>query len=122
MKISAMHHSVWRAEPLHRGFAKVEGRPALPGAAQPDLLAGGGTNHLPHRRFQAERYEDACAVGPELQAGADFPQFGGLLEHAHGVSTLDQWQSRGQPAKTSPYDKNIGHSCLLVPPSCLGHT
>ena len=109
VKVAAMHHPVRRAEPLDRGFAKVERRPALSGCPEPDFLAGGGADDPSHRRFQAERDQDTRAIGAELHAGPDLPQFGRLLEHAHMVAALDQRQRRGQTAQAGAGDQDISH-------------
>ncbi|WGS29418.1 hypothetical protein [Bradyrhizobium sp. ISRA464] len=98
VKIAAMHHPVGRAIDGARGGAEVEQLPGPPSAEQPDFLARRLTgNHL-HLLLEAERDQDAGAVGAELDSGAEFAQLGRLLEDLD----VDPACSSDNPATSPP--------------------
>ena len=115
MEIAAMHHPVGRAEALERIAAEVEQRPGLAGAPEPDLLGRRLRHHLAHGRAEAQRDQDARAIRSELDAGADFAQLVGLLEHLDVEAALQQRQRRGQAAEAGAGDQDarlVGHDYL----------
>ena len=62
MQVAAVKHHVGKAVALDRDRAEVEQLPGLPGAPQPDFLAGDDHADLLDRLAKAERVEHAGAV------------------------------------------------------------
>ena len=79
MQIAAVKHEMRRAESLDAFVAKIEPVPGLAGAPVPQLAALRPNLHFSESRFQAERKQDASAVGADLDAGADFLELVRLL-------------------------------------------
>src|SRR5262249_21354712 len=84
-----------------------------------DALAGKGAAHLhgwrpvrigEHRLFEAEPFERAEDVGPELDAGADLAEFGRLLQHPHRKTFARERMRRRQAPDTAT--RNQDRQCL----------
>ena len=107
MKIAAMDHPVRRTVDCTRRNTEIEQLPGPPRAEQPDLLAGWFAGDPLHRPFQTERDQNACAVGAELNAGAELPQLRRLLEDLNADSALKHRQRRNQPADPGAGDQDF---------------
>ena len=79
-----------------------------------DELAGDGVAHFLRRRdvgilqhgvLEADLFQHAEDVGPELNAGADLAEFRGLFEQAHRKSLLRQCIGRDQAADPAAGDQ-----------------
>jgi hypothetical protein len=88
-KVTAVQHPVWGAETLDGILAKVEGRPPLPGRAEPELFHCCGTDDPLDRRVQAHGDRNSGAVGARLHTDTDLSQLGRLLEQPHLMAALD---------------------------------
>ena len=117
MKIASMRHPVRRAVALHRSNPEIEHAPGLPGGPQADFLAGGLADDPPHRRFQPERDQHACAVRSELHTRADLAQLRRLFEHLHVIAALQQRKRSGEAAQAGAGDQDARfHNEHPLPP------
>src|SRR5262249_55912235 len=62
---------------------------------------------LGERRFQAERKQDARAVGADLDAGADLLELARLFVNRNVDAALEQGQRRAQSADAGADDKDM---------------
>lgn len=104
---------------LDRDLAEVEELPGLARVPQADFLARGLAGKRLERLADAKRVERACAVGTELQAGADFPQLRRLLVDLD-LAALAQCRERGrEPADAGTGDENLYVVSALMPAAAI---
>src|SRR5262245_41436301 len=96
-----------RAEALDAFVAKVEPVPSFSGAPVPQLAALRAHLHLAEGRFQAEREQNARAVGADLDAGADLLELARLFVNLDVDAALEQGQRRGEPADAGADDDHM---------------
>src|SRR5260370_26041552 len=107
MQIGAMKHEVRRAEPLHVLVAEIEPVPGFAGAPVPQLTALRPDLNLGEGRFQAERKQNASAVGADLDAGADLLELARLVVNLDIDAALEQGKRRGQSTDAGANDNDI---------------
>jgi hypothetical protein len=108
VQIGAMQHEMRRAKALDVLVAEIEPVPGLARAPVPQLATLGPDLHPAERRFQAEREQDARAVGADLDAGADLPELARLLVDLDVDAAREQGERRGQAT-----DARADHDDLL---------
>src|ERR1043166_9571860 len=108
VQVAAMKGDVREAVALDRFDAEIEQLPALPAVPEPDRLAGRQHLHLFQRLLEAERMENAGAVGADLDAGAKLAQLGRLLIDVDVDSAPEQRERRRKPADARAYDCDRG--------------
>ena len=104
VKIAAMHHPIGCPEARNQVLAEIEELPGVARIPEPDLLGRSLRHHAAHGRAEAERDQEARAVGAELNARAELAQLVGLLEDVDVEAALQQRQRRGQAADAGAGD------------------
>src|SRR5262249_56053899 len=97
MQVGAVEHEMGRAEPLDAFVAEIEPVPGFSGAPVPQLAPLRPYLDLGERRFQAERKQDARAVGADLDAGADLLELARLFVNRNVDPALAQAQPHTHP-------------------------
>ncbi len=110
MQVGPVDHEIGRAIALARDRAEIEQLPGFAGAPEPDFLAGRLAPDLFQGGFEPEREQRMRAIRRDLNAGADFCEFAGLLDHADPQAAPDQRQRRGQAADAGTCDQDRGGS------------
>src|SRR5262249_58674214 len=104
-QVCAVNSQVWRAVELLA--ARVQRR-ALQGAAVlPAALMGAQRAHrlAVERRPEAETIEDACRVGPHVDATADLRELGGLLVDVDVEAGTAERDRGGEGPPTPAHDR-----------------
>src|SRR5258707_8626893 len=107
MQIGAMKNKVRRAKPLHVLVAEIEPVPGFAGAPVPQLAPLRPDLNLGEGRFQAERKQNARAVGADLDAGADFLELVRLFVDLDIDAALEQGKRRSQSTDPGADDGDI---------------
>src|SRR5262249_3251205 len=95
-------------ESLDAFVAEIEPVPGFAGAPVPQLAPLRPNLHVGKRRFQAERKQDASAIGADLDAGAHFLELVRLFVNFNVDAALEQGNRRGQYA-----DAGAGDNCMF---------
>ena len=106
MQIAAMHHRIRVAEPRAKRFAQIDmgdlfGRERI---HQPELVDIDG--HAARGLADAEIVEGMKGVGPELDAGADFAERGGLFQQDRADALLRKAERGGEAADAAARDQH----------------
>jgi hypothetical protein len=107
MQIAAVEHEMGRPESLDAFVAEIEPVPGFSGAPVPQLAPLRPHLDFGEGRFQAERKQDARAVGADLDAGADFLELARLFVNLDVDAALEQGQRRAQSADAGADDKDM---------------
>src|SRR5690606_16887154 len=107
MKVVAVDGDVGKAVACDGLRTKVEELPGLPGIPQPDFLATRLASHGHDRLLEPQRKQDARAVGADLNARADLPQFRGLLKDGDLKPLPQQREGCSQAANSSSDDGDL---------------
>src|SRR5215471_6314509 len=124
MQIGAVQHEMRRAESLDAFVAEIEPVPCFAGAPVPQLTTLRPNLHFGERRFQAERKQDASAIGAYLDAGAHFLELVRLFVNFNVDAALEQGKRRGQSTDAGADDNDLSrrvhgdtaHSVCSPPP------
>src|ERR1051325_3387632 len=108
VQVAAMKGDVREAVALDRLHAEIEQLPALPAVPQPDRLAGRQHLHLFQRLLEAERMENAGAVGACWAPAANPRGPGPLLKAAAVIPPRDHPEPPRKPADARAYDCDRG--------------
>src|SRR5262249_16091953 len=100
-------HEMRRAEALDALVAEIEPVPGFSAAPVPQLAALGPHLDLGEGRFQAERKQNACAVGADLDAGADLLELARMFVTLNVDAALEQGPRRGQPTDAGADDNHL---------------
>src|SRR5262249_51881838 len=87
--------------------AEVEPVPGFSGAPVPELAALRPHLHLSEGRFQAERKQNARAVGADLNTGADLLELARLFVNLNIDAALEQGKRGGQPTAAGADDDHM---------------
>ena len=96
-----------RAESLDAFVAKIEPVPGFAGAPVPQLAALWPNLNFTQGRGEAERKQDARAVGADLDAGADFLELVRLLVNLDIDAALEQGKRRRQSTDAGADDGDL---------------
>src|SRR5215471_1252451 len=107
MQIGAVQHEMRRAESLDAFVAEIEPVPCFAGAPVPQLTTLRPNLHFGERRFQAERKQDASAIGAYLDAGAHFLELVRLFVNFNVDAALEQGKRRGQSTDAGADDNGM---------------
>ena len=107
MQVAAMDHPIGRAEAPDRVLAEIEQFPLLSGIPDADFLGRRLAHQRPQAFFEAEIDQHAAAVGGDLDAGAQFPQFRRLFVDVDVKPALQKRKRGGQPADAGACDDHM---------------
>src|SRR6266545_3057924 len=96
-----------RAEALDAFVAEIEPVPGFAGAPVPQLAPLRPDLNVSEGRFQAERKQDARAVGADLNASANFLEPIRLLVNFNIDAALEQGKRRSQSADARADDNHV---------------
>jgi hypothetical protein len=112
MQIASVHQVHRRSKAYRRlGNLWIEQRPGLAGTPKPNDLVSRFDANVAHLFVQPKREQHAGAVGRELEACADLPQFRGLLIKFAIDARSQQGQGRRQPTNSGTCNENA-RRCL----------
>lgn len=119
--VDAVDHAVGVAVGGARHVAQRHTHHRLAGADVVHAHVGREVGDLVDRLGQAQDLEHLEAVGPELDAGADFAEGGRLFQHGDGVAVLPQAQAAARPPMPPPATRMDG-VCVMAGFSEVGRT
>ena len=110
MQVAAMHHRIGIAEPGAKGVAQIDMGDLFGGQRihQPQLVDI--DRHAARGLADAEIVEGMERIGPELDAGADFAERGGLFQQDRADALLREAERGGEAADAAAGDQD--RSCV----------
>jgi hypothetical protein len=118
-KVGAEHGDVGKAVALDRLGAEIEQFPSPSSVPQTDLLAFGIARELPQRLQDTERVQGAGAVRADLNAGAEFLEFGRLLIDVDVMTAIKERQRRRHAADAAPGNEDVVGQAGTFPAALL---